>query len=195
IGYSGIFFFFSSRRRHTSFSRDWSSDVCSSDLSAVEATGGRRRAARPLSGSARDAGRLRRIAVATTVPAASGAALAPAPGYPEPPATRTVTPMTTTPRIAFLASQTGDAQQAMAALVARQGQCEPDEADVLCPLGGDGFMLQTLHRYGSLGKPVFGMKLGTVGFLMNQYREDDLLERIDAAEPAVLRPLEMVAQT
>ncbi|NLW95943.1 NAD kinase [Luteimonas wenzhouensis] len=103
--------------------------------------------------------------------------------------------MTTTPRIAFLASQTGDAQQAMAALVARHGQCEPDEADVLCPLGGDGFMLQTLHRYGSLGKPVFGMKLGTVGFLMNQYREDDLLERIDAAEPAVLRPLEMVAQT
>jgi len=103
--------------------------------------------------------------------------------------------MTPTPRIAFLASQTEDAQQAMAALVARHGQCEPDEADVLCPLGGDGFMLQTLHRYGSLGKPVFGMKLGTVGFLMNQYREDDLLERIDAAEPAVLRPLEMVAQT
>ena len=103
--------------------------------------------------------------------------------------------MTTTPRIAFLASQTEDAQQAMAALVARHGQCEPDEADVLCPLGGDGFMLQTLHRYGSLGKPVFGMKLGTVGFLMNHFREDDLLERIAAAEPAVLRPLEMVAQT
>ncbi|TWG86140.1 NAD+ kinase [Luteimonas sp. J16] len=103
--------------------------------------------------------------------------------------------MTPTPRIAFLASQTEDAQQAMAALVARHGQCEPDEADVLCPLGGDGFMLQTLHRYGSLGKPVFGMKLGTVGFLMNHFREDDLLERIAAAEPAVLRPLEMVAQT
>src|SRR5690606_38615427 len=87
-----------------------------------------------------------------------------------------------------------DAQQAMAALVARHGQCEPYEADLLCPLGGDGFILQTLHRYGSLGKPVFGMKLGRVVFLMIQYREDDLLERIDAAEPAVLRPLEMVAK-
>ena len=103
--------------------------------------------------------------------------------------------MTTTPRIAFLASQTDDAQAALAALVAQHGQCEPGEADVLCPLGGDGFMLQTLHRHGSLGKPVFGMKLGTVGFLMNHHREDDLLQRIHRAEPAVLRPLEMVAQT
>ncbi len=107
--------------------------------------------------------------------------------------------MSTTSRIAFLASQTDDAQAAQAALVARHGQCEPDAADVLCALGGDGFMLQTLHRHGGLGKPVFGMKLGTVGFLMNQFREDvpgqDLLERIERAEPAVLRPLEMVAQT
>ncbi|HRN62945.1 MAG TPA: NAD kinase [Luteimonas sp.] len=111
--------------------------------------------------------------------------------------------MSTTPRIAFLASQTEDAQQALSALTARHGQCEPDEADVLCALGGDGFMLQTLHRHGSLGKPVFGMKLGTIGFLMNQYREDapgsgpgqSLIDRIHAAEPAVLRPLEMVAQT
>src|SRR5690606_3403444 len=103
--------------------------------------------------------------------------------------------MTTTPRIAFLASQTGDAQQAMAELVARHGQCEPDEADVLCPLGGDGFMLQTLHRHGPLGKPVFGMKLGTVGFLMNHFNEERLLERMRAAEPAVLKPLEMIVQT
>ena len=103
--------------------------------------------------------------------------------------------MSTTPRIAFLASQTSDAQAALQTLSARHGQCEPDEADVLCALGGDGFMLQTLHRHGSLGKPVFGMKLGTVGFLMNQYRTDDLLERLAAAEPAVLHPLEMVAQT
>jgi NAD+ kinase len=98
-------------------------------------------------------------------------------------------------RIAFLASQAGDAQQALAAMVARYGQQAPEDADVLCALGGDGFMLQTLHRHGALGKPVFGMKHGGVGFLMNQHREDDLLARIDAAEPAVLRPLEMVAQT
>ena len=56
-------------------------------------------------------------------------------------------------------------------------------------------MLQTLHRHGALGKPVFGMKLGTVGFLMNQHRNEGLVERIAAAEPAVLRPLEMLAQT
>ncbi len=107
--------------------------------------------------------------------------------------------MTAHPRIAFLASQTDDAQAALAALVQAHGQHVPEEADVLCPLGGDGFMLQTLHRHGGLGKPVYGMKLGSVGFLMNHYRADDaagaLLERIAAAGPAVLRPLEMLAQT
>ena len=111
--------------------------------------------------------------------------------------------MSPTPRLAFLASHTDDAQAALAKLVSRHGQHAPEEADVLCPLGGDGFMLQTLHRHGGLGKPVYGMKLGTVGFLMNLYREDvagavagpGLLERIAAAEPAVLRPLEMIAET
>lgn len=110
--------------------------------------------------------------------------------------------MTATPRIAFLASHTDDAQRALAALTARHGQHEPAQADVLVALGGDGFMLQTLHRHGALGKPVYGMKLGTVGFLMNQYAEagadepgQSLLERLANAEPAVLRPLEMVAQT
>ncbi|MGO1000294.1 NAD kinase [Lysobacter sp. CA196] len=103
--------------------------------------------------------------------------------------------MTATQRIAFLASHTDDAQRALADLVARHGQHEPDAADVLVALGGDGFMLQTLHRHGGLGKPVYGMKLGTVGFLMNQHNGDDLFARLDAAEPAVLRPLEMVAQT
>ena len=111
--------------------------------------------------------------------------------------------MTQTPRIAFLASHSDDAQTALAALTARYGHHAPEDADVLCALGGDGFMLQTLHRHGGLGKPVYGMKLGTVGFLMNHFREvdaasqagDDLFERIAAAEPAVLRPLEMVAQT
>ena len=103
--------------------------------------------------------------------------------------------MTATPRIAFVASQTDVAQSALAALTALHGQCEPEAADVLVPLGGDGFMLQTLHRHGHLGKPVYGMKLGTVGFLMNQHRQDDLLVRIARAEPAVLRPLEMSAET
>ena len=101
-----------------------------------------------------------------------------------------------TPRLALLASPTEDAQAALAALRARHGVHTPQDADVIVALGGDGFMLQTLHRHGSLGKPVYGMKLGTVGFLMNQFRDgDDLLERIARAEPAVLHPLEMLAQT
>ncbi len=99
------------------------------------------------------------------------------------------------PRIAFLASNADGAQQALAELAPIHGRHEPAEADVLVALGGDGFMLQTLHRHGALGKPVYGMKLGTVGFLMNHYNADGLIERIAAAEPATLRPLEMLAQT
>jgi len=100
-------------------------------------------------------------------------------------------------RIAFLASLVTGAQQALHKLTARYGNVSPQDADVLCPLGGDGFMLQTLHRLGDLDKPVFGMKLGTVGFLMNHYRDEelDLLERLAQAEPARLRPLEMRAHT
>lgn len=104
--------------------------------------------------------------------------------------------MSDTPRIAFLASNTEPARIALSAMVARYGRHAPENADVLCPLGGDGFMLQTLHRHGHLGLPVFGMKLGTVGFLMNQYHEEgDLPARIAVAEPANLRPLEMQALT
>ena len=103
--------------------------------------------------------------------------------------------MPATPRIAFLASPGEGSQAALAQLVQRHGQHPPDAADVLVALGGDGFMLQTLHRHGGLGKPVYGMKLGTVGFLMNHLEIDGLVARIHAAEPAVLRPLEMVAQT
>ncbi|HUG73310.1 MAG TPA: NAD kinase [Steroidobacteraceae bacterium] len=100
------------------------------------------------------------------------------------------------PRLALLASPAAEAQAALATLTALHGTRRPEDADVLVALGGDGFMLQTLHRHGSLGKPVFGMKLGTIGFLMNQLRTgDDLAERIGSAEPAVLHPLEMLAQT
>ena len=99
------------------------------------------------------------------------------------------------PRIAFLASPAAEAQAAREQLAAELGQHAPEEADVIVALGGDGFMLQTLHRHGALGRPVYGMKLGAVGFLMNQFREDELIRRLHAAEPAVLRPLEMTATT
>ena len=111
------------------------------------------------------------------------------------PAGMTAQTMTATPRIAFLASSADEAQAALAELRARHEDHPPEDADVLVALGGDGFMLQTLHRHGGLGIPVYGMKLGTIGFLMNHLAADGLLERIHAAEPAVLRPLEMVAQT
>jgi len=99
------------------------------------------------------------------------------------------------PRIALLASPTEEAQAALALLAARHGQHAPEESDVVVALGGDGFMLQTLHRHATAGVPVYGMKLGSVGFLMNHFHDDNLLERIAAAEPAVLRPLEMQAMT
>lgn len=103
--------------------------------------------------------------------------------------------MAATLRLAFLASPTDEAQRALVQMVALYGDAPPETADVLVALGGDGFMLQTLHRHGGLGKPVYGMKLGSVGFMMNHQRTDGLVERIHAAEPAILRPLEMIAQT
>ncbi|MDQ2701953.1 MAG: NAD kinase [Pseudomonadota bacterium] len=103
--------------------------------------------------------------------------------------------MPQSPRIALLASNAGAAQAALAAMQRGHQHVPPEEADVVVALGGDGFMLQVLHQHGGLGKPVYGMKLGSVGFLMNHHRGDGLLERLHAAEPAVLRPLEMLALT
>jgi len=96
-------------------------------------------------------------------------------------------------RIAFVASEVAVAQTARAALIARYGDTVPQESDVIVALGGDGFMLQTLHETQSLAAPVYGMNRGTVGFLMNQYSEDDLSERLAAAEEAVINPLAMRA--
>ena len=98
-------------------------------------------------------------------------------------------------RIAFVASQTAEAQAARAALAARYGDASSDDADVVVALGGDGFMLRTLHRYIARGLPVYGMKLGSVGFLMNQHQLEELPERIERALPTVLHPLLMEAAT
>jgi NAD+ kinase len=96
-------------------------------------------------------------------------------------------------RIAFVAGPTPEAQGALADLKRRYGDVPPDEASVLVPLGGDGFMLRSLHRHIARGLPVYGMKLGTVGFLLNQYAVEDLPARIARAKPTVLRPLAMEA--
>src|SRR6185437_4838051 len=69
------------------------------------------------------------------------------------------------------------------------------DADIIVALGGDGFMLQTLHAFLGKGKPIYGMNLGSVGFLMNEYRKDDLTARLAAAERAVVHPLRMTAHS
>jgi NAD+ kinase len=94
-------------------------------------------------------------------------------------------------RIAFVASATPEADKALQRLVGRYDQAPPDQADVIVALGGDGLMLQTLHRFIDTGKPIYGMHRGTVGFLMNEYHEDDLPQRLDAARTTVIHPLLM----
>ena len=94
-------------------------------------------------------------------------------------------------KIAFAASRAPVAQTARATLVGRYGDVPAGEADVVVALGGDGFMLQTLHDTQTLNVPVYGMNRGTIGFLMNEYSEADLNDRLEAAEEAELNPLSM----
>lgn len=96
-------------------------------------------------------------------------------------------------RIAFLASDAPVAQTARAALVGRYGNVAPRDAEVIVALGGDGYMLRTLHGTQHLDVPVYGMNRGTIGFLMNEYSESDLLDRLAAAEEEIINPLSMTA--
>ena len=96
-------------------------------------------------------------------------------------------------RIAFLASEAEVAQEALETLSRRYGQMQPENADVIVALGGDGFMLRTLHTMVDHPAPVYGMNRGTVGFLMNEYREDGLIERLEEAEQEIINPLSMTA--
>jgi len=97
-------------------------------------------------------------------------------------------------KLHFAASEGPRARASYADLTRRYGQTPAEEADVIVALGGDGFMLQTLHMTQDLDKPVYGMNRGTVGFLMNEYSEPDLVERLETAELAVLNPLRMRAE-
>ena len=91
--------------------------------------------------------------------------------------------------IAFIASDAPEAQAAAAALRARYGEAPEAEADVIVALGGDGLMLTALHEQMSKGKPIYGMNRGSVGFLMNEYRPDGLMERLSAAKIETIHPL------
>lgn len=96
-------------------------------------------------------------------------------------------------RIAFVCSARPEAREAMLQLRHRYGSVPEDSADVIVALGGDGLMLETLRRHMADGVPVFGLNRGTVGFLMNDYREDDLPARLSRARATVLHPLHMEA--
>jgi NAD+ kinase len=96
-------------------------------------------------------------------------------------------------RIAFVASQSPEAQAALADLAKAYGNHPSEQADVIVALGGDGLMLQTLHRHMHSGKPIYGMHRGTVGFLMNEYSVHDLRDRLDAARKTLINPLLMRA--
>ena len=96
-------------------------------------------------------------------------------------------------RIGFIAADTPEATEAHHRLSTLYGSTTPEKADVIVALGGDGLMLQTLRRFLRSGLPIYGMNLGTVGFLMNEYREDDLPARIATAAQSRIHPLAMTA--
>jgi NAD+ kinase len=101
----------------------------------------------------------------------------------------------TDPRIHFVASQVKPAGEALELMQKRYGQHDVADADIVVALGGDGFMLRTLHRMIGNDVPVFGMKIGNIGFLMNRFSEDDLMPRLAAARPVNLNPLKMEVET
>ena len=97
------------------------------------------------------------------------------------------------PLLAFVSAATPTARAARARLEKRYGAVKPAEADIIVALGGDGLMLQALHRNIRRQKPIYGMNLGTVGFLLNTYKESGLLQRLKRARKVTLTPLRMIA--
>lgn len=98
------------------------------------------------------------------------------------------------PKLAFVTSTSADAERAAAQLKKRYGHCSIEDADTVVVLGGDGLMLETLHRLMNTGKPAYGMNFGSVGFLMNGFEETGLIDRIEQAESTAIHPLAMHAK-
>jgi len=107
--------------------------------------------------------------------------------------TETAPPRAAATTYAVLASEAPQAQAALAELTGRYGTTPPEEADIIVALGGDGFMLETLHRYRERNVPFYGMHRGSVGFLMNSYSPENLPQRLAHAVPFVTHPLTMTA--
>lgn len=103
--------------------------------------------------------------------------------------------MTNAPKIHFHAADTGEGRSALETLTAQYGQTHAEQADVIVALGGDGTMLEALHKFYLLNKPIYGMNRGSVGFLLNPYRAENLPQRIKAAQSVALHPLKMRART
>src|SRR6187551_3306705 len=97
-------------------------------------------------------------------------------------------------RIAFVASPAPEARSALRRLVGLYGNVSPSRADVVVALGGDGLMLQTLRKAMKAGKPIYGMHRGTVGFLMNEFHDKNLRQRLQAAHTTMIHPLVMRAR-
>lgn len=98
-------------------------------------------------------------------------------------------------KIAFVAADNPEAVQAEKDLKARYDHVDPNDADIIVALGGDGFMLHTLHEHKGEHVAFYGMNRGSVGFLMNEYEPDELVDRLNRAEPVSLKPLLMTAET
>lgn len=97
-------------------------------------------------------------------------------------------------KIALHASHKPRAQKALEELVGRYGNHKPEDADAIVVLGGDGSMLRALHQFSTFKKPLFGMNLGTLGFLLNNYKPEDLYDRVNAARGFQIHPLQMEAR-
>jgi len=98
-----------------------------------------------------------------------------------------------TDKVTFVSSGSPESEKAREVLCNKYGNCPIDQADVIVALGGDGLMLETLHKVMDKNTPVYGMNFGSIGFLMNDYSADDLAKRLAKAEPNVIHPLLMTA--
>ncbi len=98
-------------------------------------------------------------------------------------------------KIHFFSAETEKAKEAYSRLISKHGDVTAEEADVIVALGGDGSMLHALHDSIAAKKPVFGMNRGSVGFLLNEYREENLIERLKKAQTVKLNPLRMKVKT